>query len=36
MDIFIACEARCQIAFQKGDIPLLLCVFDNGLYKVEI
>lgn len=31
----IACDAWCQIALQKDGIPLLLCVFDNGLHNVE-
>lgn len=33
MDIFIVYDARCQIALQKDNFYLLLCVFDNGLYK---
>lgn len=36
MDIFMACDACCQIAFQKADTPLLLCVFDNDFYDAGV
>lgn len=31
MAIFMACDARCQIALQKGDTLLFVCVFDKWL-----
>lgn len=36
MDIFMACDACRQIAFQKADTPLLLCDFDNDFYSVGV
>lgn len=33
MDIFMACEAHCQIALQR--VTVLLCVFDDGIYRSE-